>query len=197
MQPGYQSPYGAPARPDKKFPVWLIVLIVVLGVGALIGGTLVILAISGTRRYLALAKTAEAKNSIGAIARAARAAYEREQVDGTHKLCASAIAVPAKVPSGTKYQPSSASGADFETGDEQTGWRCLKFAITQPIYYQYQYRQGSGYVGKPAPAADGFEASARGDLDGDGDLSLFALGGSVVNSDVVMSPSVYVENEVE
>ena len=41
-------------------------------------GVLAALAIYGVRRYLASAKTSEAKNTIGAITRSAQAAYERE-----------------------------------------------------------------------------------------------------------------------
>ena len=43
-------------------------------------GVLAALAIFGVRRYLASAKTSEAKNSVGAITRGAAAAFERERV---------------------------------------------------------------------------------------------------------------------
>ncbi len=41
-------------------------------------GVLAALAIYGVNKYLASAKTSEAKNTIGAIARGAAASYERE-----------------------------------------------------------------------------------------------------------------------
>jgi type IV pilus assembly protein PilA len=103
-------------------------------------GVLAALGIYGTRKYLAAAKTAEAKNSIGAIAREAVAAYEREALVGgklvTSHLCETAIPVPASLSSvkALKYQPNSAAGTDFNSGDAQTGWTCLKFAMTSPIY---------------------------------------------------------------
>src|SRR5262249_38890363 len=150
---------------------WIIILVAVLGGAAIALFALGTIAISGVRRYLASAKTSEAKNTIGAISRGARSSYERELPDGDHKLCASAIAVPAAVPAGRKYQPAS-PGSDFDTGDALTGWKCLRFAMTQPIYFQYNYHQGSGYLGT-SPGPDGFEAAAQGDLDGDGDTSLF------------------------
>ena len=100
-------------------------------------------------------KTAEAKNTVGAISRGAAAAYERElpieefeegSEGPAHRLCKSANPVPADgPPKGTKYQPNTADGEDFEKGDSTTGWRCLKFAMTQPHYYQYGYTEGSGY----------------------------------------------------
>jgi type IV pilus assembly protein PilA len=191
MQPGYQPP-----QPKKSFPVWAIILIVVAGLGVVLVGTLAALGIYGTRRYIASAKTAEAKNSIGAIARAARNAYEYEQEDGGHKLCRSAVPVPSKVQAGTKYMPSSS--ADFNTGDEKTGWRCLKFAMQEPIYYQYHYNQGAGYLGKTAtPGPTGFEAAARGDIDGNGTTSLFAMTGAVAGSEVRLSTTIEIENEFE
>src|SRR5512135_2345307 len=81
-------------------------------------GVLAALAIYGVRRYLASSKTAEAKNTIGAISRAAVAAYERESAqnqllpDGQqstgamHQLCKSASSrVPTTPPPAKKYQP--------------------------------------------------------------------------------------------
>src|SRR5271169_872182 len=69
-------------------------------------GILAALAIYGVRRYMASAKTSEAKNTVGAISRGAVQAYEREitanqlLADGTsstqamNSLCTSAPAVP-------------------------------------------------------------------------------------------------------
>lgn len=189
----------------KGFPVWAIVLLVVAGFGVLFVGTLAALAIYGTRKYLIAAKTAEAKNSIGAISRDAVAAYEREQLVGdklvTNRLCETARPVPASMASvkGMKYQPSSAPGADFNTGDADTGWQCLKFSMSMPIYYRYQYNKGSGYLAPSvAPGPNGFEASAQGDLDGNGTPSTFARTGTVGPSGtIVLATSLYIDNEVE
>ncbi|MBK6519561.1 MAG: hypothetical protein IPG04_36865 [Polyangiaceae bacterium] len=101
----------------------------------------------------------------------------------THALCGSAIAVPAKVPAAMKYQPSNADGQDFNTGDASKGWRCLKFAMVEPMYYQYEVRVGTSYKGPsrggPDPGKNGFEISAEGDLDGDSKTSLFTLTGTL------------------
>lgn len=162
-------------------------------------GVLAALAIYGVRRYLQSAKTSEAKNSIGAMARGGVGAYERETTSNelvpegqtaqafTHDVCSGATsAVPAAVSaiSGRKYQPSSAPTADFENGSATGGWKCLKFTITNPIYYQYHYaatRVSGGTTGTsgtrltgtvPTP---GFLASAVGDLDGDSIYSNFGM----------------------
>lgn len=177
-------------------------------------GVLAALAIYGVRRYLASAKTSEAKNTIGSISRGAAAAYEREtaaselvaegsnSTAANHALCGSAGAVPGTPPPGTKYQPNTAEGNDFETGDATTGWKCLKFSMTQPIYYQYNYNAAAGYVATNNPAvpnANGFEAAAIGDLDGDTANSIFARTGQVntATAQLIVSTQVYIENEYE
>ena len=78
--PAYPEPAQYPQQPPQKkgFPVWAIILLVVAGLGVRFAVLLVVLGIYGTRKYLAAAKTAEAKNSVGAIARAAQTAYENE-----------------------------------------------------------------------------------------------------------------------
>ena len=89
------------------------------------------------------------------------------------------------------------------TGDALTGWRCLKFTSITPIYYQYEYRQGGPYKGParggPDPGPNGFEASAEGDLDGDGKTSLFTLTGKVdaKRQMVVVDPEIFVVDERE
>jgi hypothetical protein len=167
-------------------------------------GVLPALGIYGVRRYLASSKTSEAKNTIGAISRGAAAAFERESAGGTgHKLCKSAPAVPSTVPSGKKYQPDTTAGNDYESGDAETGWRCLKFSMTQPHYFQYGYSAGGPYkgpaVGGPDPGASGFEAWAIGDLDGDGVTSLFTRIGTVnaTTGKLKMSTQVFIHNEFE
>ena len=205
-----QAPYqpGPPMQqPQQKkgFPVWAIILLVIVGLGVVFIGVLVTLGIYGTRKYLAAAKTAEAKNSIGAICRGAAAAYEREELVGTkvvaNRLCDSANPVPSSMSSikGMKYQPNSASGTDFNVGDAQTGWPCLKFSMTYPVYYRYQYRKGSGYLSpSTAAGANGFEVSAQGDLDGDGVPSTFSRSGIVGPSgSIVLAPTITVDNEFE
>jgi len=164
--------------------VLAVLLVPVLGI---LGAT----AIYGMRKYVTAAKTVEAKNGVTAIARFAVAAYERD-----HRLCASAEPVPSSVPRGVKYAPSTAAGADFHAGDATKGWPCLKFSMEAPMYYQYAYETGAG-SGKSGATASGFEASARGDLDGNGVTSFFARGGDVRDGHVVLRPDLYIENEME
>src|SRR5262249_22800198 len=149
-------------------------------------GVLAALAIYGVRRYLATAKTSEAKNTIGAITRSAVAAYERETTpnellqDGQtssatgHAFCGSAAKVPSGgPPSAKKYQPNTADNNDFNLGDNLNGWKCLKFQLSEAIYFAYLYQKGAGVVAGSQAGANGFEVSAQGDLDGNGVFSTF------------------------
>src|SRR4051794_4542341 len=107
-------------------------------------GVLAALAIYGVNKYLASAKTSEAKNTIGAISRGAAASYERETTaseilaagakssTANHALCTSATPVPAAAPVGVKYNPDQTDNKDFETGTSTAGWKCLKFSMSQP-----------------------------------------------------------------
>jgi len=193
--------------------VELMIVIAIIGV-------LAALAIYGVRRYLASAKTSEAKNTIGAIARGAKQSYERETANselivaaaggnstGTnHALCnstTSAAGVPATVPAGTKYQPGSGS-VDFDTGTAIDGWKCLKFSMTQAIYYKYTYVKGSSPLtsakgGSPTVSApESFEAGAEGDLDGDATTSAFAIVGQAdASNEMRLSTQVFVHDEYE
>jgi len=191
--------------------VELMIVIAIIGV-------LAALAIYGVRRYLASAKTSEAKNTIGAIARGAKQSFERETANSqliaaaaggnttgaNHALCLSAAGpVPAAIPAGTKYQPGT-GGVDFDTGDAITGWKCLKFSMTQAIYYRYTYTKGSSPVtsshsGSPTVnAAESFEAAAEGDLDGDAAPSAFALvGQSDAANEMRLSTQVFMFDEFE
>lgn len=206
MQSGPAYPQQ-PAPPAKKSSAWIIILIVVVIGGIFVVPVVAALGIYGVRRYLASAKTSEAKITVGAIARGAKASYEREQMGGgvpARALCRSAISVPTVVPSGKKYMPSSAPGADFDTGDAETGWKCLKFAMTQSIYYKYSYTKGAIPVVAatgatlPAPGPESFEAAAEGDLDGDSVTSAFALVGQADSAgELRLATQIFVSDEFE
>jgi type IV pilus assembly protein PilA len=189
--------------------VELMIVIAIIGV-------LAALAIYGVRRYLASAKTSEAKNTIGAIQRGAKGAYEREtaaselvpegtnSTNASYALCTSATPVPAAVPAGTKYQPDTAEGKDYNTGTATGGWKCLKFTMTQAHYYQYHYYAGTGFIGPavggPDPGANGFEAAAKGDLDGDTTaFAIFTITGQVntATKELKTATQVYISDEYE
>lgn len=212
------SPSSRGIRLTRRFArgftlVELMIVVAIIGV-------LAALAIYGVRRYLASAKTAEAKNAVGGIARSALAAYERESeasqivVEGSsaaqanHDICKTGGAIPSlPVPAsmaavqGKKYQPDTSVGKDFETGDSLNGWRCLRFEISSPIYYQYDYTIAPKFTtGQAAFSGTGFEASAQGDLDGDATtFSQFSRTGQVntATKRLVLASQVYINNEFD
>ena len=146
-------------------------------------GVLAALAIYGVRKYLANAKTAEARTGVGRIAKDAQSAWEREAMSGavmapgdsavnSRTLCESSSAVPddiAKV-GNAKYQSAIAEWKD-------AGWTCLRFSMDGPQYYQYEYTATRSV---PGEEGNTFTAFARGDLNGNTVPSVFSLTGNVV-----------------
>jgi type IV pilus assembly protein PilA len=158
-------------------------------------GVLAVLAIYGVRKYIANAKTAEARNALGQIAKDAATHYEKEGMSPTvlaqgtstavlRALCGGTVgdAVPAAIGSvkGMKYQSSVNDWNS--TMIESMGWYCLKFVIDQPQYYEYTYVSS----GTSGVALDTFQATANGDLNGDGTLSTFSIQGQI-NSSMVLN----------
>lgn len=150
-------------------------------------GVLAALAIYGVRKYIANAKTAEAKNSLGQISKDAASAYAREGMAGavlalgttadvSNKLCDQATApIPNGVGNvkGQKYQSSPADWA-ADAATLHKGFACLKFTMTDPQYYMYSYNSnGKG------DTSGWFNAIANGDLNGDGTASTFLLAGKI------------------
>ncbi len=158
-------------------------------------GVLAVLAVYGVRKYLANAKTAEARNSLGQLAKDAASAVEREKgnqailtAGGVSTLmrsfCDSALLVPSTIGNvqGQKYQSSK---ADWNSGSAIQGWQCLKFSLEEPQYYAYTYAA----TGTSANSG-GFNAQAFGDLNGDGNFSTFTVQGSAYSGAIAISPNV-------
>jgi type IV pilus assembly protein PilA len=151
-------------------------------------GILAVLAIYGVRKYLANAKTAEARNSIGEMAKDAAAQYEKESMPGTvlamgttaalsRQLCkgdGATKSVPAALSSvkGAKYQSSPSDWNQDAAGN--SGFACLKFSMDAPQYYMYSYSSPGG-----GAAATTFTAMANGDLNGDTVPSTFSMAGAI------------------
>jgi type IV pilus assembly protein PilA len=144
-------------------------------------GVLAALAIYGVTRYVANAKTTEARTAVARIAKDATTAYARPKTDTSalnaanvlavggsaaisNTLCPTAAKIPDAVPAGQKVQSDPDAWAD------DPGWSCLQFAMTDPQMYQYEY----------TASATGFDAMGHGDLDGDGsEYSKFTMSGQI------------------
>ena len=160
-------------------------------------GVLAALAIYGVRKYLANAKTAEARTAIGRISKDAASAWDREAMAGTvlqptesainsKQLCPSGAAVPLDPANiaNKKYQSSTAEW-------KGAGWNCLRFSMDGPQYFQYEY---IATASNPGAIGDDFVAHARGDLNGNGVLSDFSLTGEVISQSdeltLLVAPSI-------
>jgi len=170
-------------------------------------GILSVLAIYGVRKYIANAKTAEARNSIGQIAKDAAAAVEKEKGAGgivgagsistlMRAFCSTAAnTVPPTsvgVPKAQKYQSQTSDWGASDSTDGTQGWRCLKFSMDEPQYYMYSYTSGNTDAN-----AGNFTAVANGDLNGDGNTSQFTVLGSALSGAVAISPNVSESNPEE
>jgi type IV pilus assembly protein PilA len=150
-------------------------------------GILAALAIYGVKKYLTNAKTGEAKNNLGRMAKDAVAAYQRESMDATlmaanadtpavHRICPTAAANPTAVPPGTKAQP------DPGLWKSNVGWRCLRFSLNDPVYYQYSY--------DATVASGSFTAIATGNLDGDTDTSSWTYTGGLLGTEIRLASTI-------
>jgi len=152
-------------------------------------GVLAMLAVVGYRKMIANSKTAEARNSLGAIAQHAATAYEAESMNSAvlavggstgiiRRLCQSASAsVPAAKTSiaGQKYQSSKDDWSPTADVTANKGFPCLHFSLDAPQYYMYSYAASAG----GSSVGDTFLATANGDLNGDGTLSTFTITGAI------------------
>lgn len=161
-------------------------------------GVLAVLAVYGVRKYIANAKTAEAKNSLGQIGKDAVSAFEGERMSATvlaagsstaiiRSMCQSASAsVPGTLASvkGAKYQSSAADWSPAADVAANKGFPCLRFEMTAPQYYMYNYTATGTTEGS-------FTATANGDLNGDGVGSTFTLLGATQSGGrLVVAPSI-------
>jgi type IV pilus assembly protein PilA len=165
-------------------------------------GILSVLAVYGVRKYVANGKAAEARNSIGQIAKDAASAASHETsanvvltIGGPssvqRQFCNDAVPVPSFVPAAQKYQSKTTDWG----GDVLNGWQCLNFSLEEPQYYQYSY--SSQAYGGVSATNGGFMAAANGDLNGDGIVSTFSILGAAVNGVIAIAPSILEVNPEE
>lgn len=165
----------------------LMIVVVIIGV-------LAALAIYGVTKYVANAKSAEARSVLGRIGKDAVKAASGEKIDvgvlepgqtaSTRRaLCPTASAtVPASatfagIATGGGTVPDTVKGKKWQSADSDwSPFSCLGTSVVGPQYYAYGYEStASGEL------ADGqtFTGWAVGDLDGDGITSSFWYDGKV------------------
>lgn len=162
-------------------------------------GVLAVLAVYGVRKYIANAKTAEAKNSLGQIGKDAVTAFEGERMsdavltegnatDVVRSMCQTGAAgggVPTAIANiqAKKYQSKKDDWSPTADTTSNQGWPCLKFEMTAPQYYQYKY-------GAAGTSAGSFSATATGDLNGDSAYSTFTMNGAIESGRLKLAPTI-------
>ncbi len=169
-----QSPEPHQAPKSRGMPVALTVVLLAIAALVVVVGVMTALVIYGTRKRTKAVRTAEAHNSLGQLAKDAALAYERD-----HKICPSASRPVPPVASRVSAMKYQSVAADWEVDKaSDAGFYCLRFSMTTPQHYQYDYKA----------TATGFTVTARGDLDGDGVFSEFRLDGTLVGGTLKVAP---------
>jgi type IV pilus assembly protein PilA len=161
-------------------------------------GILAVLAIYGVRKYIANSKTAEARNSLGQMGKDAVSAFEGERMAASvlppgqstaviRKMCATGatVQIPAAAPAGKKYQSTKLDWSNAADVQNNAGFPCLRFEMTAPQYYSYEYKATGASNNN-----DFFEAKAYGDLNGDAVLSTFTVKGVIQEQRLNLAPSI-------
>jgi len=141
-------------------------------------GILAVLAVYGVRKYLANAKTTEARNTIGQVAKDQALHYALDNLSGAsiapgtnsgiaNQFCPSSATVPSAGitwVTGQKYVSSKDDWNDsVGNGSGANSWACLKFSLSASQYYMYQVVTSNSGTGPGSITT----SAAYGDLNAD------------------------------
>jgi type IV pilus assembly protein PilA len=171
----------------------LMIVVAILGILAAV-------AIPAFINYMRRAKTSEATLNVDRIYEGGIAYFEAEHVRrgvaGTilmRCLPPPAGPTPLAAPSAQKYNASSAA-VEFAASE---AWKALDFSMGDNFYYQYRMVSQAGVCGSAATDQT-FYARAVGDLDDDGETSLFERAAMITASGTVQGSSgIYKLNPLE
>ena len=164
----------------------LMIVVAILGILAAV-------AIPAFVKYMRRAKTSEAENNLAYMFRAATTYYTSERpTRGTNNT----IAVQC-IPAASASLPGT-PGQDRQTVDftADPTFQAIDFQVADPVYFSYTFFSGTG--GCTLTGADAFTAMAEGDLNGDGNTSLFERAAYAnARAEIQGSAGLYVLNETE
>lgn len=166
-------------------------------------GVLAAIAIPAFTTYVRRSKTAEVGANLRALFQGAASYYleERWSVRGTAAAGAATSAVSGcTVESAVVTGPGGYPGVGkvvIDWSAQARSFSDLGFVVADPIYYQYEVVSRDARCGHVA-REDLYSFQAHGDLDGDGQQSLFEIqSGSNEDNTLFRTPGVYVEREDE
>jgi prepilin-type N-terminal cleavage/methylation domain-containing protein len=157
-QPGYNICMQKSARTRGFTLIEIMITVAITGVLAAV-------AIPAYMKYVRRSYTTEATMNLRVMYDGAVSYYTGEHSDSVGAILArqfpnSAAPTPTTIPSGVKHQPVA---TEYETPE----WEALDFAVRDPYRYQYSFNSSkNGNVNSGV-------MMAQGDLDGDGNPSLF------------------------
>jgi len=169
-----------------------------LMVAVAIVGILAAIAIPSFMKYIAKAKTTEARGQLEKMYNAARV-YYLEQF-GARAI----IVISPQFPESEGPNPlaSCCAGGQQRCQPRQDlwtapTWKALQFSMDDPHYYRYEFVRTTGTG--PSGSGEEFTARALGDLDCDGLLSTFEMYGKSgdMGTDPTGASGVYRELEIE
>jgi hypothetical protein len=133
-------------------------------------------------RNLRASRMAEPMDRLGYIATRATLIAAGRPVESAYP--ASAPLTPASVPKGELVLDPPGTW-------EHPTWRLLDFRIEEPHAFSFAFESENG------PEGSRFRATARGDLDGDGNLSTFTIAGESPKGGAPSSGALAMHREVE
>lgn len=188
-----EQPEQGESSPKKKRSRWafFVIGVAVLLVGCVpCTGILAAIALPAFVNYTRRAKTSEATVNLRMLYAAANAYYEAEHVTAggeTQTHCTVGPATTSNSP-GPEPQLVSVTEASFQD---------LGFSLPDFVYFQYEIAGPPSQCNVPPDSAL-YSFRAHGDLDGDGQRSLFEMSaGSDSNGAMYRAPGLFVVSELE
>ena len=163
-------------------------------------GILAAVAIPAFVKYMRRSKTSESEEMLAYIFRAATTYYTQER---PQQGMGGTIAVQCIPASGGPAPAAFPANGDRQAFDFQAAaspgsatWVALDFQVGDPIYYRYAFANAANKCGCKNEGA--FTARAEGDLDGDGNSSLFERAARCnAQAEIEGSKGLYIERETE